>query len=54
MTGKEWFPEAGFGMMIRRYQPGCLVNSRIGNGLGDYRSPQPLCLFGCQSSSFTI
>lgn len=24
--------------MVRKYQPGCLVNSRIGNGLGDYRS----------------
>ena len=24
--------------MVRKYQPDCLVNSRIGNGLGDYRS----------------
>ena len=24
--------------MVRAYQPECLVNSRIGNGLGDYRS----------------
>lgn len=24
--------------MVKRYQPGCLVNSRIGNGLGDYTS----------------
>lgn len=24
--------------MVRKYQPGCLVNTRIGNGLGDYRS----------------
>jgi len=24
--------------MVRKYQPECLVNSRIGNGLGDYRS----------------
>ena len=24
--------------MIKHYQPDCLVNSRIGNGLGDYRS----------------
>ena len=24
--------------MIKTYQPDCLVNSRIGNGLGDYRS----------------
>ena len=24
--------------MVRRYQPGCLVNSRIGNGRGDYTS----------------
>ena len=24
--------------MVRYYQPDCLVNSRIGNGLGDYRS----------------
>ena len=24
--------------MIKRYQPDCLVNSRIGNGLGDYVS----------------
>ena len=24
--------------MIKRYQPNCLVNSRIGNGLGDYTS----------------
>lgn len=24
--------------MVKRHQPNCLVNSRIGNGLGDYRS----------------
>ena len=24
--------------MVRTYQPNCLINSRIGNGLGDYRS----------------
>lgn len=24
--------------MVRKYQPGCLVNSRIGNGVGDYHS----------------
>lgn len=24
--------------MVRKYQPNCLVNSRIGNGVGDYRS----------------
>ena len=24
--------------MIKKYQPNCLVNSRIGNGIGDYRS----------------
>ena len=24
--------------LVKKYQPGCLVNSRIGNGLGDYRS----------------
>ncbi len=24
--------------MVRKYQPGCLVNTRIGNGLGDYIS----------------
>ncbi len=24
--------------MIKHYQPNCLVNSRIGNGMGDYRS----------------
>lgn len=24
--------------MVKKYQPNCLVNSRIGNGLGDYRS----------------
>jgi Alpha-L-fucosidase len=24
--------------MVKKYQPGCLVNSRIGNGLGDYHS----------------
>ena len=24
--------------MVREYQPDCLVNSRIGNGVGDYRS----------------
>lgn len=24
--------------MVKQYQPGCLVNSRIGNGLGDYGS----------------
>lgn len=24
--------------MVKRYQPNCLVNSRIGNGMGDYRS----------------
>ena len=25
--------------MVRRHNPGCLVNSRIGNGLGDYTTP---------------
>ena len=24
--------------MVKKYQPNCLVNSRIGNGMGDYRS----------------
>ena len=24
--------------MVRYYQPNCLINSRIGNGMGDYRS----------------
>ncbi len=24
--------------MVKHYQPGCLVDSRIGNGMGDYRS----------------
>lgn len=24
--------------LVHRYQPGCLVNSRVGNGMGDYRS----------------
>lgn len=24
--------------LVKKHQPGCLVNSRIGNGLGDYRS----------------
>ena len=24
--------------LVKRHQPGCLVNTRIGNGLGDYRS----------------
>ena len=24
--------------LVRKYQPECLINSRIGNGLGDYRS----------------
>jgi alpha-L-fucosidase len=24
--------------LVRKYQPGCLINSRIGNGVGDYRS----------------
>ena len=24
--------------MVRQYQPGCLVNTRLGNGLGDYVS----------------
>jgi alpha-L-fucosidase len=24
--------------LVKKYQPGCLVNTRIGNGLGDYRS----------------
>ena len=24
--------------MVKKLQPGCLVNSRLGNGLGDYRS----------------
>ena len=24
--------------MIKRYQPACMVNSRIGNGMGDYAS----------------
>lgn len=35
--------------MVRKYQPGCLVNTRIGNGLGDYIScgdnslPEEVC-----------
>jgi alpha-L-fucosidase len=24
--------------MVKKYQPNCLINSRIGNGMGDYRS----------------
>lgn len=24
--------------MVKKYQPNCLVNSRVGNGMGDYRS----------------
>ena len=30
--------------MVRRYNPGCLVNSRIGNGLGDtvYGAKKPV------------
>jgi len=24
--------------LVKKYQPGCLINSRIGNGMGDYRS----------------
>lgn len=24
--------------LVKRYQPNCLINSRIGNGMGDYRS----------------
>ena len=24
--------------LVRKHQPGCLVNSRVGNGMGDYRS----------------
>ncbi|MCA1810004.1 MAG: alpha-L-fucosidase [Lentisphaerae bacterium] len=33
-------PEQSFELfqLIKRYQPDCLVNTRIGNGLGDYRS----------------
>lgn len=30
--------------MVRQYNPGCLVNSRIGNGLGDYTTPGDNCL----------
>ena len=30
--------------MVRKYQPGCLVNTRIGNGLGDYVSCGDNCL----------
>ena len=30
--------------MVKKYQPECLVNSRIGNGLGDYRSCGDNCL----------
>lgn len=26
-------------LLVKRLQPGCLLNSRIGNGLGDYTSP---------------
>ena len=25
--------------MVRRYQPGCLINGRLGYGLGDYQTP---------------
>ncbi len=25
--------------MVRQYNPGCLINSRIGNGMGDYTTP---------------
>ena len=25
--------------LVRRHQPGCLINGRIGNGLGDYVTP---------------
>ena len=33
-------PEQGHELyqLVKKYQPDCLVNSRIGNGLGDYRS----------------
>lgn len=30
--------------MVKKYQPNCLVNSRIGNGLGDYSSCGDNCL----------
>ncbi len=33
-------PEQGTELyqLVKKYQPNCLINSRIGNGLGDYRS----------------
>ena len=29
----------GFVRLVRKHQPGCLVSGRIGNGLGDYETP---------------
>lgn len=39
-TPKTISPEQSLELynMVKHYQPQCLVNSRIGNGLGDYRS----------------
>ncbi len=30
--------------MVRRYQPGCLINGRLGYGLGDYTTPGDNCI----------
>lgn len=39
-TPKDISPEQSKELydLVKSYQPNCLVNSRIGNGLGDYRS----------------
>ena len=30
--------------MVRAYQPGCLINGRLGYGLGDYSTPGDNCI----------
>ena len=30
--------------MVRKYQPGCLINGRLGYGLGDYETPGDNCI----------
>jgi len=33
-----------FVRLVRKHQPGCLISGRIGNGLGDYESPDDNCI----------
>ena len=30
--------------MVRKYQPGCLINGRLGYGIGDYSTPGDNCI----------